>query len=116
MRKIKLFENFDSSIVKNTEDILLELEDFGFEVDIKLQSNRLIIGLAKQNSEELRVFHSVDVYKILEDCDNYLSLGEGLKLEAIHLETIERDRNIETIQSLSREKSGLISIFICYTI
>lgn len=116
MKHLKLFEYFDkiNNLVSNTKDILSSLRDFGFDVKVNSERDGITIRLSKKRSEELRVFQSSDVSNLLEESDKYLSLGEGLKLESIFLETIEGSKELQSVDSLKRERVGIISIYISY--
>lgn len=118
MKWIKLFEDFDTvdNLVSNTKDILLSLSDFGFSVEVNSISGRIEIQVSKMRGEELKVFQSSDVSNLLEECDSYLSLGEGLKIESIFLETIVGTKELESIDSIKKERVGIISIFISYLV
>lgn len=115
MKWIKLFEYFDSdSITINTKEILRKLENFGYNVVVTSTQSNLSINLSKKKGEEFKVFYTSDVFDTLEDCDKYLYLGEGLKVESIFIETLDSDKELSNINQLSREKGGLLSIFITY--
>lgn len=118
MKHLRLFEDFDTikGILQNTEDILSSLKDFGFEVNIKKQYSTLTIEIYKSKGEEFKVFYYSDISNLIEECDSYLSLGEGIKLETIHLNTVQGDKEIETLNSLRREGVGILSLFISYHI
>lgn len=116
MKLIKLFEDFDTDdIVRNIKQILSEIENFGFNTVINSNFTNLDIEISKKRNEEIRVFQISDIFNILEDFDNYLYLGEGLKCENIYLETTEGDKQLKDIKSLKRERIGIISILISYT-
>jgi len=116
MKWIKLYEDFDTinSVISNTTDILISLRDYGFNVKVSSQNNEISIEISKNKSEELKVFRSSDISNLLQDSDKYLTLGEGLKLESIFLETIEGSKELQTINSLIRERSGLLAVYISY--
>ena len=116
MKWIKLFEDFDTveSVLQNTEDILLSLKDFGFDVKVNSESKSILVNISKSKNEEFKVFYSIDIYNLLDDCNNYLALGEGYKLETIHLETIEGDKQVEDLNQLKRMGLGILSVFISY--
>lgn len=116
MKRIKLFEDFDDSLVTNVEEILLQLRNFGFEVNIQKQYSTLTIEIYKSKGEEFKVFYYSDISNLIEECDSYLSLGEGIKLETIHLNTVQGDKEIETLNSLRREGVGILSLFMSYHI
>lgn len=116
MKRIKLFEDFDNSLVTNVEEILLQLRNFGFEVNIQKQYSTLTIEIYKSKGEEFKVFYYSDISNLIEECDSYLSLGEGIKLETIHLNTVQGDKEIETLNSLRREGVGILSLFMSYHI
>lgn len=116
MKRIKLFEDFDVSIQKNTQDIFFDLQKFGFEINVQSDAKRINIEIKKSKKEEQRVFFVDDIYNFLEDCDKYLSLGEGLKLETIYFETIETSKELQSISLLKKESRGILLIFISYLI
>lgn len=115
MKWIKLFEYFDSDgITMNAKEILRRLEDFGYNVIVTSTQTNLNINISKKKGEEFKVFYNSDVLDTLEDCDKYLYLGEGLKAESIFIETLDGDKELTNINQISRERGGLLSIFITY--
>lgn len=118
MRYLKIFEDFNNTndILSNVNDILLELKDFGFFTQVKLINEKILIEISKNKPEDLKVFHQSDVYLTISELNSYLGLGEGLKLESFDIETIEGHKQIENIDLLKRVNTGIISIYICYSL
>lgn len=116
MKCIKLFEDFDTvnNLVSNTKEIIRPLSNFSFNAIVKSAPGRITIEISKMSGEELRVFQFSDISGLIEESDKYLSLGEGLKLESIFLETIYGTKELDSINSLKRERVGLLSIYISY--
>lgn len=122
MSKIKTYkefsinEDFNTSLIYNLNEILSPLRKFSFNVELNSEFNRITISISKVRGEEIRVFQSSDVSVLLGESDKYLSLGEGLNLESVFLETIEGSKELESINSLKRERVGLLSIYISYNL
>ncbi len=95
--KIKRFNEFNESlshipyVLKTVEEMLYEITDFDFETKVNLEGQKYLVIEIKKDSKEHKVFDSVDIKETLIEINEYLTLGEGLKLRDIHVNRILRD-------------------------
>jgi len=85
MKHIKTFESYDylPEVIRNVEQMLLQIEDFEFSTKVNLESQKDLVIEIKKNSQEFQVFLSDDIKETLIDINQYLTLGEGIKLKEI---------------------------------
>jgi hypothetical protein len=111
MKHIKTFESYDylPEVIRNVEQMLLQIEDFEFSTKVNLESQKDLVIEIKKNSQEFQVFFSDDIKETLIDINQYLTLGEGIK--EIYVHTSEpRERDNFKAEAYVAPKSKFIDI------
>jgi hypothetical protein len=92
--KIKGFKDFNENshylveVIKNVEQMLLGIRRFDFYTKVNLQNQKYLEIQIKKSSEDIKVFESGDIKETLIEINQYLTLGEGLKLYEIQAQRV----------------------------
>lgn len=92
--KIKGFKDFNENshylveVIKNVEQMLLGIRRFDFYTKVNLQNQKYLEIQIKKSSEDIKVFESGDIKETLIEINQYLTLGEELKLYEIQAKQV----------------------------
>ncbi len=118
MKHIKTFESYDHipEVIRTVEQMLLEIRDFEFSTKVDLQSQKYLIIEIKKDSQEFQVFFSGDIKETLIDINDYLTLGEGLKLKEIIVTRIPISSGNISFEQLIKGNIRLLDCILIYEI
>lgn len=92
--RIKRFKDFNESfdylpeVIRNVEQMLYQIRNFEFDTKVDLVNQKDLIIYIKKESEDYKVFESGDIKDTLIEINQYLTLGEGLKLDEVQVTRI----------------------------
>lgn len=110
MKHIKRFnESFEDMpyVIKTVEEMLYQIQDFEFSTEVEFNTDNpfdqnLLFIRIKKNSEDIKVFNSLDIKDFLTEVDEFLTLGEGFKLKEIFATKVPISSEIITFKELIR--------------
>lgn len=118
MKHIKTFESYDylPELIRNVEQMLLQIEDFEFSTKVNLESQKDLVIEIKKDSREFQVFFSDDIKETLIDINQYLTLGEGIKLKEIIVTRIPVSSGSISFEQLIKGNIRLLDCILIYEI
>ncbi len=110
MKHIKRFnESFEDMpyVIKTVEELLYQIKDFEFETNVEFNtdnpfSQNLLFIRIKKDSEDIKVFNSLDIKDAVTEVDEFLTLGEDFKLKEIFVTKVPISSEIITFKELIR--------------
>ena len=110
MKHIKRFnESFEDMpyVIKTVEELLYQIKDFEFETNVEFNtdnpfSQNLLFIRIKKDSEDIKVFNSLDIKDAVTEVDEFLTLGEDFKLKEIFVTKVPISSKIITFKELIR--------------
>ncbi len=120
--RIKRFRDFNESyeylpeIIRNVEQMLYQIRDFEFSTKVNLESQKDLVIEIKKDSQEFQVFYSGDIKDTLTEINEYLTLGEGLKLKEVIVTRIPISSSSISFEQLIKGNIRLLDCILIYSI